>query len=63
MQNLPVIPKTASKTRLLENLKSMDLKLTTEDMAALDALNTVNYRNNFLENARNLPEYCFSIPF
>jgi diketogulonate reductase-like aldo/keto reductase len=63
LQNLPVIPKTASKTRLLENLMSMNLKLTSEDMAELDTLNSVNYRNNLLEYAKNLPEYCFNIPF
>ena len=64
-QKLPVIPKTASKSRLQENLNSLNLKLTSEDMTALDALNSVNYRmsTNFLNYARNHPEYPFHIPY
>ena len=63
MQNLPAIPKTASKARLLENLKSMELKLTPEDIAELDTLNKVNYRNNYLDYAKNHPEYPFNLPY
>lgn len=39
---LSVIPKTVSAARLAENLAALDLRLTDQDMAALDALDRGN---------------------
>lgn len=62
MQNIPVIPKSASKTRIIENLASLEFDLSPEDMDLLDKLDC-NYRNNKWEWARHHPEYPFSISF
>ncbi|XP_057364886.1 aldo-keto reductase family 1 member B1-like [Daphnia carinata] len=62
MQNLPVIPKSSTKSRIEENLASLEFDLSKEDMAILDGLDC-GYRNNKWEWALKHPEYPFTLPF
>ena len=63
MQGIPVIPKSSSKGRLLENLASMQFDLSLEDMDSLDVLSNVNYRNGYYLETNNHPQYPFNVPF
>lgn len=62
MQNIPVIPKSASKNRIIENLASLEFIISPEHMELLDKLDC-NYRNNKWGWASHHPEYPFNIPF
>lgn len=62
MQNLPVIPKSSTKSRIDENLASLEFDLSPEDMKILDSLEC-GYRNNKWEWAKNHPEYPFDLEY
>lgn len=62
MQGLPVIPKSSSRARIIENLASVDFDLATEDMALITGLNR-DYRYLKNEWASHHPHYPFHIPF
>ena len=40
-KNIIIIPKSAHKERLAENLESRSIKLTADDIAFIDSLNTL----------------------
>jgi aldehyde reductase len=62
IQNIPVIPKSSNKTRILENMASLQFDLSPQDVAAIDGLN----RNHRLLRDVHLskhPHYPFHIDY
>ncbi|XP_074101240.1 aldo-keto reductase 1B-like [Cotesia typhae] len=57
-----VIPKTTSKSRLVENLNVFDVKLSNEDMTIIDNFEC-NGRYGILSRWSSCPNYSFNIPF
>ena len=47
----------------MENLASMEFDLALEDMASLEILSNVNYRNGYYLETNNHPHYPFHISF
>ena len=61
-KGIPVIPKSSNKSRMLENMASLEFTILSPDVAIIDGLDR-NLRLLKESRASHHPEYPFHLPF